>query len=360
MPNVTAMGTHRRARAARSVAPDPGRLARKVTCDDNVVLVETVCMSTNKHPDPARDMRPDSTTWPAYWRGVLEGSLIQDFREALRLRSGMSVRASVIDDLCTYYGCDEAACIDECVNWGLYFDEEWNAAANAEAFHRTTRSSSFSLLWAAYCQAEGYMWPGPVGIAEIVQRAGVRSGEHLDFASGGGTTSQLFARLGYRTTLADISTSMLDFVRFRFERRGTGATFIDLNTDALPLEAYDVITAVDVLWVVSDPERTARALHAALKPNGVLYANINPSASREARWELHNDELALRRMLHKTGFEPARRLPDAGTLYRKVMPSGPFRFYRECRDAILLSRLRTYYRRARDRVSVRSWRRHHG
>ena len=185
-------------------------------------------MSVNQHPDPARDPAPDRSGWPAYWRNALDGKVMTEFRSALSLRDGMTVRASVIDDLCTRYGCSEEACIDECVNWGRYFDAEWDAAPSPAEFHRTTRSSSFSLLWAAYCQSEGYSWPGRVATIESAQRAGHFSGDHLDFAAGVGTTSQLFARYGYRTTLADISTSMLEFARFRLERRGTAATYIDL------------------------------------------------------------------------------------------------------------------------------------
>jgi 2-polyprenyl-3-methyl-5-hydroxy-6-metoxy-1,4-benzoquinol methylase len=56
-------------------------------------------------------------------------------------------------------------------------------------------------------------------------------------------TSQLFAKAGYETTLADVSTSLLDFARYRFSRRGEAARFTDLNDEKLETGRYDVITA---------------------------------------------------------------------------------------------------------------------
>ena len=91
---------------------------------------------------------------------------------------------------------------------------------------------AFDLLWFAYLQAEGYGLPTSV---LALQAIGTRDHgpAHLDFGSGAGVTSQVFARAGYETTLADISTSLLDFARFRLSRRGAIARFIDLNEEKL-------------------------------------------------------------------------------------------------------------------------------
>ncbi len=88
-------------------------------------------------------------------------------------------------------------------------------------FYRTTQSWAFDLLWFAYLQAEGYGLPSSVlALQAMATRA--HGPAHLDFGSGAGVTSQLFARAGYETTLADISTSLLDFARYRLKRRGAG------------------------------------------------------------------------------------------------------------------------------------------
>jgi 2-polyprenyl-3-methyl-5-hydroxy-6-metoxy-1,4-benzoquinol methylase len=309
-------------------------------------------MPTNVHPDPLVAAAPSQANWPRYWRRAQRSQIAQEFRAALQLSADTPVRDSVIDDLCTYYRCSPEECVEECVHWGRYFDEEWDAAASPAEFHRTSTSSSFSLLWWAYLQSQGYGWPGAVGAAEATLRSGLRSGRHLDFGAGVGATSQLFARIGFETTVADISTSMLDFARFRFERRGTPARFLDLNDAELPRGAYDVITALAVLWLVPDFEGTVQTLHAALKPGGLLFADITPSKSKDARWQLYSEDLPLRRQLHRAGFEPIIRLPYGGTLYRRVSSHGAAHAARGARDAVMLSPLRQAYRNVRDRVAA--------
>jgi SAM-dependent methyltransferase len=237
-----------------------------------------------------------------------------------------------------------------CVHWGRYFDEEWDAAASPVAFHQSTTSSSFSLLWVRYCETEGYVWPGTLALSDAVRRSGSLPGLHLDFGSGVGVTSQLFAQLGYQTTLADISTSMLEFARFRFARRGTPATFLDLNKDDVRPGTYDLITATDVLSLVSDFEGTARRLYTALKPGGFLCANIHPAPPPHARWQLQTGELSSRRALQRLGFEPVLATPWSPTIYRRVPNHGVVHQYRVLRDALAFSPVRGIYRTVRDRV----------
>lgn len=308
-------------------------------------------MTTNVHPDPLVTAPPDRSAWPPYWQQLLTSEPMRQFRAGLQLTPETSVRDSVIDDLCTFYACSPEECVEQCVHWGRYFDEEWDAAPNLSEFHRTSKSSSFSLLWWAYCQAEGYEWSQSAGAAEATLRTGVRSGRHLDFGCGPAVTSQLFARLGFETTAADISTSMLDFARFRFARRGMQATFLDLNDGEIGMAQYDVITALSVLWLVPDFEGTVRRLHAALKPNGLLFADITPSKSEDARWQVYSEDLPIRRKLHAAGFDPLIRLPYMGTLYRRVSSHGPAHAVRGARDLVMLSPLRQIYRDVRTRAA---------
>ena len=81
----------------------------------------------------------------------------------------------------------------------------------------------------------------------------------------------MFHLLGYDVSLADISTPFLDFARFRFERRGQQASFIDLNTTSMEKNAFSVITAVQTFASVPNIFKTAQLLHSALLPAGTLY-----------------------------------------------------------------------------------------
>jgi SAM-dependent methyltransferase len=214
------------------------------------------------------------------------------------------------------------------------------------AFYQSTQSWAFDLLWYGYLQAEGVEYPVSVAMARTLPSLRGTAGRHLDFGSGVGTTSQFFSQLGYETELADISTSLLDFARFRLERRGQPARYLNLNHVTLEPGRYDVITAVDTLVHVPDLAATARMLHRALRPGGILFANfdVRPRTAENA-WHLYDDDLPLRWTLQRIGFEPEESLDGMITRYRRVEPRGLSHAARGVRDLILLrSPLRPAYR----------------
>jgi SAM-dependent methyltransferase len=199
-----------------------------------------------------------------------------------------------------------------------------------------------------------------VAISRTLPRGGGRL-EHLDFGAGAGVTSQLFSSLGYRTTLADISSSLLAFARFRLERRGTSATYVDLNSQRLDAVRYDVITAIDTLVHVPDIAGTSKQLHDALRPGGMLFANfdVRPKSTDNGNaWHLYDDDRPLRWTLHRAGFEEVESLDGLMTLYREVPPRGLAYEVRGARDLVMLrSPVRRWYRAvkqtARDRLRSR-------
>ena len=97
----------------------------------------------------------------------------------------------------------------------------------------------------------------------------------LDFGSGVGSGALLFSAAGLDVTLADISSTLLDFCRWRYRDRAREASFLDLKRERLPDSTFDVILAMDVFEHLVDPVETVGALHAALRPGGVLFARIH-------------------------------------------------------------------------------------
>lgn len=108
---------------------------------------------------------------------------------------------------------------------------------------------------------------------EIAKARGVK--RCLDFGSGVGSGALLFAAAGIGVTLADISSTLLDFCRWRFERREISASFIDLKRSSLPKGEFDMILAMDVFEHLADPVEAAELVHDALAPGGVLFARIH-------------------------------------------------------------------------------------
>jgi SAM-dependent methyltransferase len=335
--------------------------------------------SQGRHPDPGDTTlrRPDPTRWTAGRRRAWASPEMDAFRGALAapgtadvrarvldvragvvdLRAGVvdvragvvdlpagvvDVRAGVLDDLATFFGISTHECVRRCLGWEADSVAEWASESREtdEArlrFYRSTMSWAFDLLWWAYLQAEGFGDPQTVIAARVAARR-CPGGRHLDFGSGAGVASQLFAALGYQSDLADISASLLEFARFRLERRGVGARYLDLTVDPLPSGTYSVITAIDTLAHVPHLATTARELHSALIPGGLLFAGIDarPRAP-EAAWHLVEDEWTARRELQSAGFEPVERLGPQLICYRRVHPGARMRRLREVRDAALLT-----------------------
>ena len=275
------------------------------------------------------------------------------YRAALQLSPGSDTRESVIDDLSTYFGVDPDECVRRCLHWEEWSVEEWQARPRETReglanFYHTTVSWSFDCLWYAYLQVEGHAYPVSVAVVKSLPRSRP-SMRHLDFGSGVGVTSQLFQRLGYRVDLADISTSLLAFAKFRLDRRCVPAGYIDLNIAELEPDAYDVITALATLVHVPDLAATSRMLHRSLRPGGLLFANFDVrKESPENAWHLYSDDRPLRWVLQRTGFEPVESLDGMVTKYQRVEATGLGHGMRGLRDAIALrSPIRPLYRFAR-------------
>jgi len=106
----------------------------------------------------------------------------------------------------------------------------------------------------------------------LAQQRGCR--RYLDFGAGVGSGGILFAHHGFDVTLADISSTLLQFTSWRLGRRNLHATYIDLKTSSLTRDAFDFVTAMDVFEHLVDPVSTVEQLSGALKPGGFLFARI--------------------------------------------------------------------------------------
>lgn len=293
-----------------------------------------------RHIDPVEQPAVDPDTWDRAHAAAFTSPEMTVFRDSLRFGSG-DLRACVLDDLATYHGITPEEARLRCLSWEERSVQEWEAAGADDdggrvAFYRTMQSWSYDLMWWAYLQAEMHAEPSSVVAVRFLQ-ANVVGRRHLDFGSGVGVTGQLFAATGWATTLADLSSTLLGFARFRLERRGQVAEYVDLHERALPAGAYDVITAIDTLAHVPDVFRTACELHGVLAGDGILIANFDiRSAAPETAWHLHDDDLRARYELRRAGFRQIAHIGGGLVAYRKVDDRGAARARRRARDWIIL------------------------
>lgn len=278
-------------------------------------------------PEDPTTEAPATARWTAAHRRAVRSLNMSHFRTALRPARGGSERVGVLGDLAEYHELTTPEALERCLHWEDTSVAEWEAAPRDTAdgladFYAVVESWSFDLLWYSYLQSVGYGYPESVIVADRVGMHPGRRGRLLDLGSGAGVTAQLFAALDYDVTLADVSKPLLDFARWRLEQRGVPAQFLHLPAE-LGDDAFDLVTALDVMVHVPDPAETAQRLHRALRPGGLLVANYDVRRrSRHNAWHLYEDDLPLRWAVERAGFEPVRMIDGVLWVYRAVPTGG--------------------------------------
>jgi len=144
-------------------------------------------------------------------------------------------------------------------------------ASNVERFYDQTTSFIDELMWWHTLNEDDTPLAYVVAL-KFATAYGVR--EILDFGSGVGSGGILFAKRGFAVTLADVSSVLLDFCKWRFTQRGLVARFIDLKAQDIPKQSLDFITAMDVFEHLTDPVDAVDILDDALKPGGYIFGRF--------------------------------------------------------------------------------------
>ncbi|MBF6589148.1 MAG: class I SAM-dependent methyltransferase [Ktedonobacterales bacterium] len=300
-------------------------------------------------------------TLPAEMAPDHNEALLAQWRESLLVDGYTDPQASALHELALYFQMTPEEARARCLHWERDSVAEWEAAPRDTPeglldFYRTQQSWIFDTVWYHALQCTGEMPPESVMIA---QRLGAfPPGDHLDFGAGPGGTSLFFSRLGWRVALADISTTLQDFARWRLERRGIAARYYDTSHEALPDEAFDLITACDVMVHVPDPAATLAQLHRALRPGGLLFFNVDarPRSSRETQWHLYPYAYPVLRPVRRLGFAREPKL-EFFHVYRKLPTNGMVRAgavgaYDLCRYNRAVSTVGTLARAVRARLGT--------
>jgi len=194
--------------------------------------------------------------------------------EALSLPNCSNLRDSGIRELSEYF-CKKPDEIINVLNQAKrLLSEEWiNRNINSKdessviSFYNNTQLEIFELMNWHIENLEA----SPINYItslDIAKRNGAKM--YLDYGSGIGSGAILFFKNGFNVACADISTPLLDFIRWRHRKRNLNAEYIDLKKDELPDNSYDIVTCFDVLEHLVNPHETLNKLRKALKDNGLL------------------------------------------------------------------------------------------
>lgn len=197
---------------------------------------------------------------------------------ALLLEGHRDLQESLLAELGEYtQSRDPGEIRSRCAEAVATLKREWEARVapgdrqSIERFYDENQTVLFELMW-WHSLADDASPLAHVTALHFARQRGCR--RCLDFGAGVGSGGILLARHGLDVTLADISSSVLRFARWRLERRGLVANYVDLKTGSLPSQAFDFVTAMDVFEHLVDPAAAMDRLSESLTPGGYLYARI--------------------------------------------------------------------------------------
>jgi 2-polyprenyl-3-methyl-5-hydroxy-6-metoxy-1,4-benzoquinol methylase len=234
------------------------------------------------------------------------------WRQALLLEDHADLQESLVSELSRYLGCADLAEIRRRCQGAVHaIKDAWTEKTNrsrsrtaVEEFYDHNPAMLFELMW-WHSLDEDNDPLGYVTALHFAQQHGCR--RHLDFGAGVGAGGILFARHGFEVTLADISSALLGFSKWRLDLRQLKGEYIDLKAQGFPREAFDFVTAMDVFEHLFDPVAAVEDLGRAMKPGAYLFARLQADANEDRPLHIVKDFSPVFQRLAALGFKEVWR-----------------------------------------------------
>jgi len=197
-----------------------------------------------------------------------------------------NLKQSLVAELGAYLGTKDLTEVERrCAAAADELEEEWaekvipDRRQSIENLYNDSETILYELMW-WHTLLEDDAPLAYVTALDLARQLDCRS--YLDFGAGVGSGGLLFARQGLQVTLADISSRLLAFSRWRFDQRRLDVRIIDLKEQALPKHSFDLVTAMDVFEHLVDPVETLDLISDALRPGGVIFGrfHVDPDDER--------------------------------------------------------------------------------
>ena len=215
------------------------------------------------------------------------------------------LRGELVSEAAQFLGMTTEAAWSRLRDAGERFREEWTSnvvdptdTKAVTEFYNQTHTELFELIeWHAN---------DPIHYRTLIVRdlALRRHGRrYLDYGSGIGNDSLVFADAGFEVTLADIADPLLSFASWRLRKRGFKVRTIDLKSETLPRDAFDVVACFDVLEHIPKPLPVVRRIRRALSADGLFVMHAPFGEDPEHPMHVVHRDVVTPRM-RSLGFEP--------------------------------------------------------
>jgi 2-polyprenyl-6-hydroxyphenyl methylase/3-demethylubiquinone-9 3-methyltransferase len=143
----------------------------------------------------------------------------------------------------------------------------------------TLELRKFDALASRWWDPEGEFAPlhklNPLRTAFVAERATLAGSRVLDIGCGGGLLTESMARAGADVTGIDMAPGPLAVARLHQQQSGlTGISYIETSAEALLAEseqAFDIVTCMEVIEHVPDPESLVKAIASLVQPGGDVF-----------------------------------------------------------------------------------------
>lgn len=150
------------------------------------------------------------------------------------------------------------------------------AGANADR----AELARFDAIAAGFWDPEGQFRPlhlvNPVRLQFIAERATLAHQRVLDVGCGGGLLAEALARAGARVTAIDLAPGMIEVARLHALDASLAIDYRLAAAEELAVaapQAFDVVTCMEMLEHVPEPEGMVATLARALRPGGALFVS---------------------------------------------------------------------------------------
>ena len=134
----------------------------------------------------------------------------------------------------------------------------------------------FDSLSSRFWDAEGEFRPlhilNPVRAQFVADRTKLAGARVLDVGCGGGLLCEAFARAGATVTGIDLAPGMIDVARLHAAEQGLDITYNVVSAEEVS-GGFDVVTCMEMLEHVPDPERMTATLATLVKPGGAVFVS---------------------------------------------------------------------------------------